>query len=109
MRTTRETSWRARSGALAVTVGALLTVGVPQSQAADGAVGFQVSAAAQRGALGYWTAARMSATAPNGIPTARRFGGARTIGGLFFTTGGKSHFCTASVVNSAAGDLVVTA
>jgi V8-like Glu-specific endopeptidase len=51
----------------------------------------------------------MSATAPKGIPTAERFGGAPTVGALFSTTGGKGHFCTASVVDSAAGDLVITA
>jgi len=108
-----------RSGAVpalaaALAVGTLIVCGLIDggliADAADGtADGLQVSAAAQRAALAYWTAARMSATAPKGIPTAERFGGAPTVGALFSTTGGKGHFCTASVVDSAAGDLVITA
>jgi V8-like Glu-specific endopeptidase len=100
--------------AAVLAVGALIACGLIDGQlianAADGgAIGFEVSASAQRGALAYWTAARMSATAPKGIPTAEKFGGVPTVGALFSTTGGKSHFCTASVVDSAAGDLVITA
>ncbi len=41
----------------------------------------------------------------------RSFGGVAAVGALFTETGGKlgPHFCTASVVNSAAGDLALTA
>ena len=105
------------------------------------AVTYEVSGAAQRGALGYWTAQRMrtataqslvlarsglpattrmpaqptqsqavpAVTAPKGIPRAVAFTGSRTSGALFYTTGGKDHFCTASVVDSTAGDMVLTA
>lgn len=55
------------------------------------------------------SSARPDATAPAGTPAAKRFDGVRTVGALFFTVGGKAHFCTASVVDSAAGDLVITA
>jgi hypothetical protein len=48
-------------------------------------------------------------TAPKGIPTAAPFAGSPTTGALFYTTGGKGHFCTASVVDSTAGDLALTA
>jgi V8-like Glu-specific endopeptidase len=53
----------------------------------------------------------------NGVPvgqaaaTGRSFGGVAAVGALFTETNGKlgTHFCTASVVNSAAGDLALTA
>jgi Trypsin len=48
-------------------------------------------------------------TVPKGIPTATRFSGSPTTGALFYTTGGKGHFCTASVVDSTADDLALTA
>ncbi len=88
------------------------------------AVVFRVSAAAQRGALAYWTPGRMAAAqravisraaagpnakAPNGIPVASHFTGVPTVGALFATTGNKAHFCTASVVDSPVGDIVLTA
>ena len=43
--------------------------------------------------------------------TGRSFGGVAAVGALFTETNGKlgTHFCTASVVNSAAGDLALTA
>ena len=47
--------------------------------------------------------------APKGTPTASPFNGSPTTGVLFYTTGGKSHFCTASVVISRQGDLALTA
>ena len=52
-------------------------------------------------------AAAATAPAGNGAP----FGGAAAVGALFTETNGKlgSHFCTASVVDSKAGDLAVTA
>lgn len=48
-------------------------------------------------------------TAPSGIPVAKRFNGVPTVGALFSSTGRKSHFCSASVVDSTAGDLLLTA
>jgi hypothetical protein len=48
-------------------------------------------------------------TAPKGTPRAVFFTGSPTTGALFYTTGGKNHFCTASVVDSPAGDMVLTA
>ena len=50
-----------------------------------------------------------SITPPKGIPTASPFSGSPTTGVLFYTTGGKGHFCTASVVDSTADDLALTA
>ncbi|MGD0703948.1 MAG: trypsin-like serine protease [Trebonia sp.] len=47
--------------------------------------------------------------APKGIPRAVPFTGSPTTGALFYTTGGKNHFCTASVVDSTAGNMVLTA
>jgi len=46
---------------------------------------------------------------PKGTPTATAFSGSPTTGALFYTTGGKGHFCTASVVDSAGDDLALTA
>jgi len=46
---------------------------------------------------------------PRGIPAAQRFAGVPTVGALFSTTGARTHFCTASVVDSAPRDLAVTA
>lgn len=54
-------------------------------------------------------APQSAATTPKGIPTAVPFGGAPTTGALFYTTNDKKHFCTASVVDSATGNLVLTA
>jgi V8-like Glu-specific endopeptidase len=77
-----------------------------------------VSRVAQRDTLAFWTSKRMvvavrqtarAATVPKGIPVAVHFRGVPAIGALFFTTGGKAHYCTASVVNSRHGDLVLTA
>ena len=103
------------------------------------AVVYQVSAAAQRGALTYWTPGRRSASGlaaarartlpgtrsgalpqvtappegaaapPKGIPTAVHFNGVPTTGALFSTSGGQNHFCTADVVDSTTGDMVITA
>lgn len=46
---------------------------------------------------------------PPGTPNPQYFAGLKTVGALFFTTGTQNHFCTASVVDSSAGDLVLTA
>jgi Trypsin len=48
-------------------------------------------------------------TAPKGTPRAASFSGSPTTGVLFYTTGGKDHFCTASVVDSTGDDLALTA
>jgi V8-like Glu-specific endopeptidase len=104
------------------------TSGSPDAQAVVHAVGTGAQAATR----GFWTAARMksatpagaagsqisaspqaspsaSPTAPAGIPNPTYFNGVPTVGALFFTTGTQAHFCTASVVNSARLDLVLTA
>ena len=86
----------------------------------------RVSAAAESATRSYWTASRMAAAmatsapavgnvvhmaaqAPGSHPTANRFHGVRTVGALFDTTGNLDHFCTASVVNSATADIIITA
>jgi V8-like Glu-specific endopeptidase len=48
---------------------------------------------------------------PPGTSTGASFGGIPTVGALFFTTGAaeSAHFCTASVVSSPAGNLLLTA
>jgi V8-like Glu-specific endopeptidase len=93
---------------------------------ATGAVTHTVAAAAQSAASAFWTRARMesatpagqssvrragtsTAEPPPGIPSPTTFNGVPTVGALFFTTGTKAHFCTASVVDSASLDLVLTA
>jgi hypothetical protein len=68
----------------------------------------------QAGRLGQWGQLGLSRvgseiTAPRGTPTAAAFSGSPTTGVLFYTTGGKGHFCTASVVDSTADDLALTA
>jgi V8-like Glu-specific endopeptidase len=80
-----------------------------------------VTASAETSAIHYWTKARMdSATALGAaaksrlkpavtIPNPVHFNGVPTVGALFFTTGAKAHFCTASVVDSRLGDIVLTA
>ena len=93
----------------------------PGAQAAGGPT---VTAAAQAEAAGYWTPARMESATPvntgdapgtasparsAAIPSPVHFAGVPTVGALFFTTGGHSHFCTASVVDSSAGDIALTA
>jgi hypothetical protein len=97
----------------------------------------QGSRAARREALAYWAQQRMQATAasalprnpaaggkpaatvtaggkpspdatPAGVPTAGLFGGSPTIGTLFYATGRNPRVCTAAVVDSTTGNLVVT-
>jgi V8-like Glu-specific endopeptidase len=84
-----------------------------------------VTTSAETSATRYWTKARMdSATALGAtaksaveskvtpavtIPNPVYFNGVPTVGALFFTTGVDDHFCTASVVNSRRGDIVLTA
>jgi hypothetical protein len=50
-----------------------------------------------------------SAKPPAGTPTAKAFPGTPTVGALFGSAGSKKHFCTASVVASPAGDVLLTA
>jgi V8-like Glu-specific endopeptidase len=118
--------------------GVASAIGKPGTDGSTGVVQ-QVSETAQRAALAYWTPTRMrmaattrawpgpaavatgqatpqatelpqaAVTPPKGIPTAVRFGGVPTTGALFYTTGARRHFCTAAVVTSAVGDLVLTA
>jgi len=48
----------------------------------------------------------MSSSGSVTIPNPVHFDGVPTVGALFFTTGTKSHFCTASVVDSSRGDII---
>lgn len=72
---------------------------------------------AGRSEVGYWTKARMESAAGEAavasgsanIPDPVHFAGVPTVGALFFTTGTQSHFCTASVVDSQRGDIILTA
>jgi V8-like Glu-specific endopeptidase len=85
-----------------------------------------IAPAAQVSAARYWTKARMesatglgsaakntkntkSTKSATAIPNPVYFNGVPTVGALFFTTGGKAHFCTASVVDSPVGDIILTA
>jgi V8-like Glu-specific endopeptidase len=79
-----------------------------------------VTASAQDHASDYWTKARMESATATGstaaassstttIPNPVYFDGVPTVGALFYTTGTESHFCTASVVDSPRGDIVLTA
>jgi V8-like Glu-specific endopeptidase len=79
-----------------------------------------VAAAAQVSAARYWTKARMESATGLGastkntskaaaIPNPVYFNGVPTVGALFFTTGTQAHFCTASVVDSPEGDIILTA
>ena len=46
---------------------------------------------------------------PRGTPNPVSFSGVKTVGALFYTTKSSRHFCTASVVSSSTGNLVLTA
>ena len=98
----------------------------PGSEPAANAVMHTVGTGAQAAARAFWTTARMTsatpigqasakgagaaaAKPPPGIPNPIHFNGVPTVGALFFTTGTKAHFCTASVVDSFTFDLVLTA
>ena len=93
---------------------------------------YVLSAAAQRSALAYWTPPRMAAASAAVAARPTRAGAAPDVqagliapaghadGGqvhrglrrwraLFYTTGSKKHFCTASVIDPAARDVVLTA
>ncbi|WP_157420196.1 trypsin-like serine peptidase [Actinomadura kijaniata] len=119
----------ASTGVVAAGVGAVVhsRTNPPVREAADVAAPLQVSAAEADQTERYWTARRMTAAAPvagralqpqvgaraatpRGVPTAKAFGGVRTIGALFFTTQDKrDHYCTASVIASNSKRLLLTA
>jgi V8-like Glu-specific endopeptidase len=46
---------------------------------------------------------------PRGTPNSQYFTGVPTVGALFYTKANSNHFCTASVIDSAVGSLVLTA
>jgi V8-like Glu-specific endopeptidase len=46
---------------------------------------------------------------PRGTPESESFGGVPTVGALLYTKANSNHFCTASVINSTVGSLVLTA
>ena len=54
-------------------------------------------------------AAAHTAHAPSGTGRARRFAGTATVGALFASASSTAHFCTASVVRSPRGDVLLTA
>jgi V8-like Glu-specific endopeptidase len=81
-----------------------------------------IGRAAQGAARIFWTASRMAtatpapaggriraSSPPPGTPQAATFDGVPTVGALFYTTGSGRHFCTASVVDSATENLIITA
>jgi V8-like Glu-specific endopeptidase len=116
----------AATGGTAATASAAVTGGTPAAQAVTQTVG----RAAQSAARSFWTRARMesatpaksagqlgaspdsaqpAATKPPGVPNPVHFNGVPTVGALFFNIGIQVHFCTASVVDSSKGNLVLTA
>jgi V8-like Glu-specific endopeptidase len=108
---------RAASTPMASSVKPLTIVAKPASDA----VVHQVSSQTRAALAAYWTPSRLAAAhadesgapayqaGPSGIPTASSFSGVPSVGALFSTTDGAAHFCTASVVNSPAGNLITTA
>ena len=83
------------------------------STTSPGVVSATIRPAAQAATLAYWTTARMEAATSLGATTpavtARSFGGLRSVGALFYTTGKKAHFCTASIINSTPRNIILTA
>lgn len=88
MRTARNTPWKARTATLIFMAWVLTAVAAPSA----------------------WAVSTISSgeSAPRGTPTATHFNGIPTVGALF-SAGGRGHFCSAAVVDSAPGDLVITA
>lgn len=113
------------SAATASTTAQLQSTAQPRSTAQpQSTVTHTVTAAAQQATRSFWTARRMAAAtppgrggqqavtpdgAPPGTPSPTQFAGVPTIGALFFTTGTKAHFCSASVIDSMTGNIVLTA
>lgn len=110
----------ALAGAMAATGGSAgAATGHPQPGIG---VVHDLSLAAQQAARAFWTPSRLATATPEqgiksnvtggpppGTPTATKFGGVPTVGALFYTKGTQRHFCTASVVNSATANLILTA
>ena len=92
--------WLARPSARLVSTSVLATLAVIFATPASGGTGTLAARIARVVGLG-------SAPAHNGKP----FGGTPAVGALFTTSDGQlgTHFCTASVVSSPHGDLLVTA
>jgi V8-like Glu-specific endopeptidase len=98
---------RARPAARGAGLAALVTVGiVATSPSAHGAERLAVRLAAAVRAL-----PRGATTVPPALVHGRFYNGTPAVGALFTVSGGRlgQHFCTASVVNSAVKDLVITA
>jgi len=98
--------------------------GMVLSPGAQDPVLHSVAASAQAHVKGYWTKARMESATPGTgsgplappsrarpltIPNPVHFDGLRTVGALFYKAGQRLHFCTASVVGSSPGNLILTA
>jgi V8-like Glu-specific endopeptidase len=111
-------------GIVSVVTGGSAKAQTPSPPQPDTPVVHAVGTAAQKAAETFWTSPRMgtatpaegpvkasspAAGPPPGTPTATPFDGVPTVGALFYTTGTGRHFCTASVVNSATANLVLTA
>jgi len=121
--------WAAVASVLALTMAGTGTAAAGATTAAagaprpGGAVVRSVSRPAQQSAVRFWTLARMAAATPLSAapaagaaagqpprtPSPTHFAGVPTVGALFFTTGTKQHFCTASVVISKPENLILTA
>jgi V8-like Glu-specific endopeptidase len=48
-------------------------------------------------------------SSPRDLPDSAAFSGVPTVGALFYTKGSSNHFCTASVIHSTIGSLILTA
>jgi hypothetical protein len=99
---------------LSLSAMAVALSGTARAATSTGVASITISPAAQAATLAYWTPARMDAATPlqgSGTPAVkpRSFSGLRSVGALFFTTGEKAHFCTASIVNSPNRDIILTA
>jgi hypothetical protein len=82
----------------------------PGPDAPSPAVTFTISAAARAAAVRYWTPERLAAAGPpSGTAAASGFGGVPTVGALFLSVSASENVCTASVVDSAGHDLLLTA
>lgn len=104
-----------------VAIAAVTTLTAGPASAGSSSATYTYSSGAQHAAASYWSPSAMRAAAgvspqaldsanpPPGIPNPVYFNGVPTVGALFFTTGAQNHFCTASVVDSATLNLVLTA
>jgi V8-like Glu-specific endopeptidase len=115
----------ATTAGLAASTALAATPAASTPAASTPAVIHSVAKSAQLSTMKFWTRARMDSATPvggasptagsstsgppPGIPNPIHFSGVRTVGALFFTTGSQTHFCTASVVDSATLNLILTA